>query len=684
LGRGTIGIDVRDRNRAGTVLFIVGLALAALGQFYFAYRRQYVWDGVLFWAAAIVCLSLALRRAQRLRRGSTSRARRGLLRCLSLLRRHRMRALMSGGGLTLSITAGWLACQRPYDASYADLLVLWMIGVASFLLAFWPSDSTSRRLWRPATSWKELGSWLRENRVELVGLGILLLLALIVRAYDLEHIPANLGGDEGTQGEEALALVRQPLGNPFSTGWFSVPTMSFLVYGVAMRLCGATMSGLRTLSAAIGAMTVLTTFLLARELWGERVGWLSAAVLACSHYHIHFSRLGSNQIADPFFVTLSLWLLACGLRTKRTMLFVLTGAVVGLGGYLYFGARLIVVVVAGYLGWRASRSHRFLARHGRLLVMMLMAVVVVLAPLILHYGAHPSELVSRPRQVSIFASGWLAREREITGRSTFSLLAEQAWKSISAFNYTLDPTFWYRASIPLLDGISGLFLVLGVLWATAHYRSGEYRPGARRPSSSALLLIWFWLALLLGWVITENPPSSQRMVILIPALAIFVALGLDWLLSTARQLRSVPRVSSLGAVVALLMVIASLNLGYYFLVYTPSRVYGNPTAEMTTVLARYLAEHRDGRPVYLYGPPYVYWGFGTLRFMARGVTGVDVPPEGAEQPQPDVSRGARFVFHPARAVELASVRERYPGGSEEHVHSPADGRLLYALYEVSH
>ena len=70
--------------------------------------------------------------------------------------------------------------------------------------------------------------------------------------------------------------------------------------------------------------------------------------------------------------------------------------------------------------------------------------------------------------------------------------------------------------------------------------------------------------------------------------------------------------------------------------------------------------------------------------MARGVTGVDVPPQDAEQPQPDVSRGARFVFHPARAAELASVRERYPGGAEQHVYSPADGRLLYALYEVSY
>jgi hypothetical protein len=197
------------------------------------------------------------------------------------------------------------------------------------------------------------------------------------------------------------------------------------------------------------------------------------------------------------------------------------------------------------------------------------------------------------------------------------------------------------------------------------------------------LLIWFWLALILGWVMTENPPSSQRMVVIAPALALLVGLGLNWILELVERLLESGRAVRRAVAAGLLVGITGLNLGYYFLRYTPTRVYGNPTAEMTTVLGRYLQQQRDGCVVYLHGPPFVYWDFGTLRFMARGVAGRDVPPLGeGTQPDPDPARGARIVFHPARIDELGLIRARYPGGTETQVHSEADGELLYAMYEI--
>jgi len=660
-------------DRTGAVLLALGLALAGLGQYYFAFRREYVWDGVLFWANGILFLSLLLRRLVRRERGLPL-SRQGRPRWVSALIQDIPKTLLAAGGVGLSIMVGVLAGGRPAEAGFCDLLALWLISIAGFLLAFVPSDWMSMRSWRRLVAGDALPRWLMQNRFELIGLGLLLLFALVARGYDLEHIPANLGGDEGVQGVAALELVRRPMGNPFATGWFSVPTMSFLAYGTSMGVFGDSVAGLRSLSMVLGVATVVTTFLLARELWGKRVARLSAAILACSHYHIHFSRLGSNQIADAFFVTLSLWLLVRALRTKREIAFAAAGAVVGLGWYGYFGARLVTILVMCYLGLLSSCRHRFLRRHARLLIILVAAAVVVLAPLLVYYVGHPGDLVSRPRQVSIFASGWLAREREITGRSTASLLLEQFWKSISAFNYTRDPTFWYRASIPLLDVLSGLFFVIGMVWAVARYRW----------PSTQLLLLWFWLALLLGWVMTENPPSSQRMVITAPALALFVGLGVDWVSGLVRPLIGDSRVLRWCLVAALVVAIAVLNVGYYFIEYTPTRVYGNPTAEMTTVLARHLARKGGDHVVYFHGPPFVYWDFGTLCFMARGVAGMDVPPPGeGHPPEPDLSRGARFVFHPVRVDELEGVRTRYPGGTVVYVRSSADDELLYAMYEIS-
>lgn len=659
-------------NGVDAALITLGLGLAALGQAYLRWRRDYVWDGVLFWVAALACLGWVLRRSLLAERGR-SRGRTLGLRLRSVLRLRGVPDVVALAGLFLSFAAGWVARGRPPHASYVDALALWGLGVASFVLSFSGRDNLS-----PGEIWEKtkrtVREWLSVSHAESVAMVCLLLLALLLRVYDLERIPANLGGDEGTQGAAALELLDPPLGNPFSTGWFSVPTMSFLAYGMAMRVFGATVAGLRTLSALIGVATVVTTFLLARSLWNARVAWLAATLLAFGHFHIHFSRLGSNQIADGLFVTLTLWLLRRGLETKRKAWFAAAGAAVGLGWYGYFGARLVGLILGSYLVIEALASHRFWTRHWRLLMLMVAAAVVVAAPLFLHYLAHPSELTSRPNQVSIFASGWLARERELTGRTSLSLLAEQIWKSISAFNYTLDPTFWYRPSIPLLDVVSGLFFLVGLLWAIGHYR---------RPAS-LILLIWFCLALGLGWVMTENPPSSQRMVILAPGVALLVALGIDWLIGEMERLLSIPTTVQSGMAGGLLIAIAALNVGYYFLQYTPTRVYGNPTAEMTTVLARHLVEEEGGGRVYFHGAPFVYWDMGTLRFMARGVEGVDVPPPGeGEDPTEDVGGEARFVFHPERLDELDRVRRLHPGGNVEHVHSTADGRLLYAMYAVS-
>jgi len=662
---------------------------ALLGQFYFTYRREYVWDGLFFWAVAIFSLGLLLKRVERLERGRSN------WRALAWVFDHPSRVLAAIGGTWFVLLAGQLARRWPETADFSSLLWLWLIGMACFLLAFVPSSLTSilnsaiSAILNSATlnpvkevkeAWPRLAHWLRSRRVELVGLAALLLVALAVRAVDLEHIPANLGGDEGTWGMEGLAMFDGRLNNPFATRWLAFPSMSFLAWGLSMRFFGETVAGLRALSAFIGTATVLTTFLLARELWGQRVAWLAALVLTLGHFHIHFSRLAVNNVADGLFVTLVLWLLVRGLRSRRAICFALAGMVMGLGWYGYFGARLIGVVVALYLAWRVAVEYRFLARYGRLLLVLLGAALVVIVPLVLYYADSPGALLARSRQVSLFASGWLAREQAASGRSVASLLLEQFWKSVSAFHYTLDPTFWYRPSIPLLDFVSGVLFILGLVWTTARYRW----------PANGLLLLWFWLALVLGWVVTENPPSSMRLVIVAPALALLVGLGLSWLIDLLDHLRITHHASRFThyalrfTFYVLLVTIAILNLHYYFIVYTPTRVYGNPTAEVGTELGRYLAQRDDDYVVYFYAPPFMYWDFGTLRFLARGVEGMDVPPPGeGEPPVPDLSHGARFVFLLERLGELNDVRAQCPGGVEMPVYSNASGRLLYVLYEVA-
>ncbi|HOT90066.1 MAG TPA: glycosyltransferase family 39 protein [Anaerolineae bacterium] len=560
---------------------------------------------------------------------------------------------------------------------FTALLLWWFLAILSFAATFllpW--------LWRMRTAIRFRWEW-----SALVGL---LLFAFLFRALALERIPANLGGDEGTQLLAALELIEPPLDNPFATGWYSVPTMSFLVYGLGMRLFGATMVGGRMLSAIAGTLTVLTTYLLGRTLGGRRVGWVAALVVAFSHYHIHFSRLASNQIFDPLIGTLAIWLLWMALkadeppwkarlcaenapRMSPTAFWGLSGLATGMGWYAYFGARWVTALIGMIIVWRMLVEPRFLARHRRGLLLFAAGWLIVVLPLLGWYTVHPSPLTERYNAVSIFASGWLEREVSVTGKSVFSLLLRQLWKAATAFHLTPDPTFWYLPQAPLLDFIGGALMLVGLgaaLWRV-------------RWPSQGVTLLWYVTTLLMAWGMTENPPSSQRGLLLVPAVALLVAWGVEALWEALQS----PRLAR-ATFGILLSVMALYNLGFYFGIYTPRRVYGNPTAEVATALAHYVLEHPHAACVaagvspchsmiYFFGAPHLYWQFGGLAFLLRGQAGVDVFPD--EIPK-SVIEPARFVFVRERLSEFDAVQSAYPGGTVAEVMS-ADGRVLALIYD---
>jgi len=645
-----------------------GLALVLLGQAYFLWLPRYVWDGVIFCALGALLWAVALRYTEP---AATPLPRQ---RKFAFITADPLRTALLALSVLLVLVAGVGARRATPESDFTSYLSAWVLGLFLFLLALAPRLTFSPRAWWSA---------IVRNPLAALAMAVLLLAAFLARAVALGEVPANFGGDEGTQALEALRLLGPPLGNPFATGWYSVPKMSFLVAGLGMRLFGSTVAGARMLSALAGTAAVLATCLLARELAGRWVAWGAAVLVAFGHYAIHFSRLASNQIADALFGPLILFLLLRGLKTKEggedtpsrrnLFLLALAGVALGLSWYTYFGARLMTVVVALYLIGRALTEPGFLSRHGRGLAILILGAILTVWPLALYYIAHPVDFLSRYNQVSIFASEWLRNEMALTGRSATSLLLEQFWKSVSAFNVTPDPTFWYRPGIPYLDPISGVFFIFGL---TVAFRRAQQTVGG-------LLLLWFGAFVILGWTLTENPPASQRGVGIIPAVAILVALGLtETLWSFSRLAEDGKGYLSWALSGVLLTAIVLFNLVFYFRDYTPRRVYGNPTAEVADVLCDELERRAEVPPVYFDGPPFMYWDFGAIAFRLREVNGRDFVPQENSEPV-DCSRGALFVVLGEKASDLDAIRALCPGGTTTHFSSSVDGRLLFVLYEVA-
>ena len=511
-------------------------------------------------------------------------------------------------------------------------------------------------------------------------------LAFILRATALDSIPYTLGGDEAWHGLLARQVLHGQLRNPFAMGYMSMPTLFYWPLSWSLRLAGDNMVGLRLPAALAGTITVPILYLFARHLWGRRMALLSAAFLATYDYHIHYSRLGANNIWDPLFVMLVLWALDRGLagsdKTQQVQSCLLAGLVMGLSVYFYTGARLLPPLVAIYVAflWVRKRSKQapvdLSGRRGWHLVLMVVALLVAAGPVLSYAWSHPNEWNARINQVGIIQSGWLAREPGLTGKSTAQILAEQFLRSAGAFHVFPDRTVWYGADRPLLDTLAGIFAVLGMAWAVARWRD-------RR---NFLVLLWFWAVIITGGMLTESPPSSQRLVIAIPAVALLVAIGLEQTATLAGQLLGTkPNRWENLALGLLVLILAVGSVRFYFFEFTPSRRYGSENGETATMIGHYLHDLDGDYQAYFFGAPRIYWNFGTMTFLAPDVPGQDVlepldaPPDFAAKGSED--RRAVFLFLPERSGELAWVRQVLPDGRLREFRD-AGGRLRFMAYEV--
>jgi 4-amino-4-deoxy-L-arabinose transferase-like glycosyltransferase len=679
---------------AAWLLLAAALCLVILGQIYFYQRREYGWDGLVFHLTATICFLLAWRLSKP---AKPRPAKRPSLQLGSWLRARTITAALLALGAFFSLLAVFLMQDRSLTQSTHDAVLIWALAVACVGLAtVWPLSRVSRffRGWRETPHAIKRETWL-----EAAAVAALTLTALVLRVAALDSVPYTLGGDEAWHGLLARQVLSGQVQNPFTMGYMSMPTAFYWPLSWSLWLLGDTVTGLRLPAALVGTITVPVLYLFARDIWGRRTALLASIFLVGYDYHIHYSRLGANNVWDPLFVVLTLWALDRGLRdgspcpaeneernqgegslessSSRYRYFLLAGLVMGLSTLFYTGARLLPYLVGLYVVFVWLRRQRRVARLGLHMALLVVAYLTVSGPMLSYAQSHPDEWNARLNQVGIIQSGWLEREPELTGNSTAHILAEQFLRAAGAFHYFPDRTAWYGAERPLLGFLAGAFAVLGMAWSAAHWRDRRY----------FLVLIWFWSVIITGGMLTESPPSSQRLVIAIPAVALLVAFGLEHSVRLICRLLDIGRTRESATLGVLVTLLALSSIYFYFVEFTPTRRYGSANGETATMMGHYLRELEGERQAYLFGAPRIYWKFGTMPFMAPQVQGVDVvePLDGL----PDVAGGiagtagpgAVFLFLPERSGELVWVQQAFPGGSLREFDDRA-GRLRFVAYEA--
>jgi 4-amino-4-deoxy-L-arabinose transferase-like glycosyltransferase len=578
-------------------------------------------------------------------------------------------------GLTaLSVVlGGWVISVLLPHALGQDATVpvgAWLLAWGMLLLA-----------WVRPPAWSTVRAWLAANRGEVATVAAITLAAAGLRLWQLGSLPYNISGDEGSIGLEIRRVLEGDMRNPFTLAWGPLPTMWYFVQAGPPWLFGLGPWSLRLTNALFGVLAVPMLYVLGRLLFNRPTALAAALLLAGYQLHLHYSRATINVIFDTFFYPAALAALVYGLRYgKGTGAFVLAGVLAGLAQYTNVGARLLPLMMLVFVLLLLLLRRDWLRGRGEHMAALLLAFGLVAGPIIVYAIQRPDDYNTRLNQVGIVQAGWLEQQQEARNVGPLPLLGEQFERTLFGFAVYDDRTVSYGGG-PLANPAMALLLFLGLGLSALNWR----HPPA------LLLSLWFWAGLIGGGVLTVDPPTSNRLVAIVPVVALLAGLALAEIarvLAPLLRRQAAPRVAmALVAVVALPL--ALFDVRYYFGDYLPTHHFGGSHAYIATTVGRDLADAPAGTQLYFFGAPYMWSGFSTLRFLAPQLERTDVEeplntPDDLERLIGNADSDALFVFLPHRAEELALVQQRYPGGEILRVPTPHPGSsgLAFAAYRV--
>jgi 4-amino-4-deoxy-L-arabinose transferase-like glycosyltransferase len=552
----------------------------------------------------------------------------------------------------------WAAAGESAQMALPFLAVgLWLAAILITVLATWQrGEELPDSQQRPSG-----GAWIAMIALGLVALGL--------RLWHLGSIPWVLAGDEASAGLSGVGFIQGTQTNIFGMGWYSFPALYFLIPAASIKIFGQTIAALRFPSALAGAITVPLLYLFARKVFSRGIATISAVYLAAFHFHIHFSRIGLNNVWDPLVMVLVWGFLWMGWQDNDRRAFGLAGLTLGFGFYLYTSFRILGVMIPIWLAIALLLKRHQLRQRLSGLALMLLATLTVSLPLALFYSHHVDEFFAPMQRVSVLGA-WMDAEMQRTGLSALQILWDQFRTSALAFT-TANLRHWYAIDHPMLFPLQSTFFLLGVLLMITRLKNLRY----------VWLALWI-LGVVVAGALSESTPAAQRYVMAAPAVCLLIGIGLS---QTAHWLESLwPQRRSIFVSLAGLVVVAMIwqDLHFYFGDYTPSHRFSDQNTAIAQSAGMYLASKEPGHHVVFFGAPRMgYDSIATLRYLAPQVQGTSIDTTGLPEDIANIQGPTTFMFTPWNFDLVPQVERLFPGGKP--VAEMGDkGMVLFVAYEV--
>ncbi len=518
--------------------------------------------------------------------------------------------------------------------------------------------------------WEQKLVPLNRHKNIFLPLAFLFLTALLLRGLNLTVYPSVLSGDEGAMGLSSVFFLSGLTDNIFITGWYSFPAMYYFVQSFGIALLGQTTIGLRITAALVGSVTVAVLFLVMRPMFNTRSALIAALLLAFSSFHIHFSRLGLNNIWDGLSWLLTLGSLWWAWNHERRAAYVAAGLFLGLSQYFYVSARGLFAAVPLWLLIVSIQDPKRLRRSISGIFIMGISMLVVFLPLAWFYVCNPVEFQAPLQRVTILG-GWVADEMARTGQGMVEILIAQFTGSLSGLTIAPFQNAWFDSGYPLLRPFSGLLFYLGAGLMLFRWKDNRL----------SLIVVWLTMIIVTG-ALSTSPPAPQRYVAAAPLCYMVIGYGLDGAIRFVEQ--SIPRWRRLIAFMSIVVVliIGFEEAGFYFYDYSPRAGFGGYPTRVAQKLADHLKEYDESWEVFFVGWQRMgYRSILSTVYLAPHISAKDInnPWGDPANPVPDGDK-LLFVFLPQRQADLDLCMQQYPGGELISVHGLQE--MLFYMYRL--
>ncbi len=383
---------------------------------------------------------------------------------------------------------------------------------------------------------------------EYIFLGLIVLIAVVLRFWQIGQVPISPDWDEAALGYNAYSILetgRDEYGKPTPIVLQSFNDYKPALYAYLIipfiKVMGLSVEAVRLPSAIFGVSTIVAVYFLVKQLFDKKeIALLCTFLLAISPWHIQFSRVAFESNIG---LSLNIFLILFFLKSLKNKVFIIPAAVMGgLNLYVYQADRLFTPLLVLVLAFVYRKE--LLKMSKKYLSVAIIVGLIIALPMIIFTFTN-KEALARAQGASILnapipLSNFNLAVRNLTNKENhdlFGLIVDN--RRAIYFKELIGNYLWHydfnwlfiqgESANPLNVNLRHQAIGMGnlYLFELPFLLIGIYILlfGNFRKSTKLLLFLWFAIVPIPA-SITWDVPNSVRTLNFLPTFQILIALGI--------------------------------------------------------------------------------------------------------------------------------------------------------------